>query len=151
MLGTGNVRFCRQCSKHVYDMSTLTQAEAEELIVRHEGQLCAQVFLRNDGTILTADCWVGRRRTFVVAVCAAGTAALLAGGALAYDAMPIHATLAADTPCDLERDGAKGSAMVPLTGRAPTNGAVCPQPSPPQQTVHGQHFVTRGVMISRDR
>ncbi|HEX5733338.1 MAG TPA: TonB family protein [Blastocatellia bacterium] len=61
MLGNELVRFCGQCNKNVYNLSSMKRAEAEDLIRRMEGQLCVKFYRRNDGTILTADCPVGLR------------------------------------------------------------------------------------------
>ena len=144
MRGDGNVRFCSQCSKHVYDLSALTQTEAEALLVRHEGRLCAQVFLRVDGTILTSDCWVGRTRTTVVALCAAASAAALALGAVAYDAASSF-SMSADGPCDVARETAGNGVMLPLSTHAPQSAAVCANP-PPDRTRTGHVYATRGFM-----
>ncbi len=59
MTGDDRARFCARCSKHVYNFSAMTTAEAEALIVRKEGRLCGAYFQRTDGTTLTADCPVG--------------------------------------------------------------------------------------------
>lgn len=61
MLGNGLVRFCGQCNKNVYNLSAMTRPQAEDLIRRMEGQLCARYYMRKDGTILTSDCPVGLR------------------------------------------------------------------------------------------
>jgi hypothetical protein len=61
MLGDERVRFCPQCSLNVYDLSAMTRGEAEELIARREGRLCARLYRRADGTVLTRDCPVGLR------------------------------------------------------------------------------------------
>jgi hypothetical protein len=61
MEGDDRTRFCRECSLNVYDLSALTRAEAESLVARAEGRLCARFYRRADGTILTADCPVGLR------------------------------------------------------------------------------------------
>src|SRR5688572_27086093 len=61
MLGNDLVRFCGQCNKNVYNLSAMKREEAEALIRRMEGQLCARFYRRSDGTILTADCPVGLR------------------------------------------------------------------------------------------
>jgi hypothetical protein len=53
------VRFCRDCQKRVYNLSALSQAEAEGLLRQHEGNLCVRYYQRKDGTILTTDCPVG--------------------------------------------------------------------------------------------
>jgi hypothetical protein len=62
MQGDDRMRFCGQCEKNVYNISAMTHAEAEELIREKEGKLCVRFFQRSDGTVLTADCPVGRRR-----------------------------------------------------------------------------------------
>jgi len=77
MTGDDRVRFCDQCHLNVYNISELTRIEAEALIAASEGRLCARLFRRADGTILTKDCPVGlralRRRV------AKRTAAIFAG------------------------------------------------------------------------
>ncbi|MET0624036.1 MAG: carboxypeptidase-like regulatory domain-containing protein [Pyrinomonadaceae bacterium] len=61
MAGDERVRFCRLCDLHVYDFSELTRAEAESLVARTEGRLCARLYRRADGTVLTKDCPTGLR------------------------------------------------------------------------------------------
>ena len=61
MSGDDRVRFCDQCSLHVYNLAELTRAEAEKLIANTEGRICARLFRRADGTIITKDCPVGLR------------------------------------------------------------------------------------------
>lgn len=62
MKGDHRARFCGTCRKHVYNLSTMTPTEIEGLIRAKEGRFCARFYRRQDGTILTADCRVGRRR-----------------------------------------------------------------------------------------
>ncbi len=67
MEGDGNARFCGSCAKNVYNLSEMTRADAEHLILEHEGHLCVRYYQRADGTVLTKDCPVGiteRRRPF---------------------------------------------------------------------------------------
>ena len=59
MVGDERVRFCGQCQRHVYNLSAMTAAEGEQLIIEKEGKLCAQIYRRSDGTVLTSDCPVG--------------------------------------------------------------------------------------------
>jgi hypothetical protein len=59
MLGDEKVRFCELCRLNVYNLSAMTRAEAEELVLEREGRLCATFYQRRDGTILTRDCPVG--------------------------------------------------------------------------------------------
>ena len=61
MIGDERVRFCGQCELNVYNLSAMTKAQAENLIVRTEGRLCVRFFRRKDGSILTQDCPVGLR------------------------------------------------------------------------------------------
>ncbi|HEV3167689.1 MAG TPA: hypothetical protein VGZ22_27035 [Isosphaeraceae bacterium] len=88
MAGDDRVRFCGLCQKHVYNLSAMPADEAAVLIVEKEGQLCARLYRRRDGTVLTADCPVGarmslRRRVRRLAACAVvGVAGLLSSGAL---------------------------------------------------------------------
>src|SRR5215510_15833041 len=61
MYGNDRVRFCSQCNQNVYNLSAMPRQEAENLIMRTEGRLCARFYRRWDGTILTANCPVGLR------------------------------------------------------------------------------------------
>ena len=61
MIGEERVRFCGQCELNVYNLSAMTKAQAENLIVRTEGRLCVRFYRRTDGSILTQDCPVGLR------------------------------------------------------------------------------------------
>jgi hypothetical protein len=78
MQGDHSVRFCGACRKNVYNLSALSRADATALVAEHEGQLCGVLYRRADGTVLTADCPVGRR-AFVLRLCkrAAAAAAVL--------------------------------------------------------------------------
>ena len=59
MLGDDRVRFCGQCSLNVYNLSSMTRADAEALIARTEGRLCVKFYRRFDGSIITQDCPIG--------------------------------------------------------------------------------------------
>ena len=59
MKGNEQKRFCQHCNLHVYNLSEMTKREAEELIIKTEGRLCARLYRRADGTVLTKDCPVG--------------------------------------------------------------------------------------------
>jgi hypothetical protein len=61
MAGDDRVRFCDHCHLNVYNISELTRIEAEALIASSEGRICARLFRRADGTVLTKDCPVGLR------------------------------------------------------------------------------------------
>ena len=76
MAGGSDIRFCSRCSKHVYNLSALTRAEAIRLLESEAGA-CVRYYERPDGTLLTSDCPVGRtkrRIRRVLAGAAVGTA-----------------------------------------------------------------------------
>ena len=47
------VRFCPQCSKNVYSFSAMSREDAERMLAANEGQLCAQIRRRRNGTVIT--------------------------------------------------------------------------------------------------
>lgn len=61
MKGDNRARFCDLCSLHVYNISELTRKEVNALIARTEGRICARLYKRDDGTVITKDCPVGLR------------------------------------------------------------------------------------------
>ncbi|CAN5347841.1 hypothetical protein BH11CYA1_BH11CYA1_37890 [soil metagenome] len=58
MTGNDSVRFCGQCSLDVYNVANLTDKEAEAVFAkgREQGRVCARLFRRPDGTIMTDNC-----------------------------------------------------------------------------------------------
>lgn len=65
MEGDDRRRHCRQCDRAVYDLSSLSRDEAEALVGARAAtgeRLCVSFFVRQDGTVLTADCPVGLAR-----------------------------------------------------------------------------------------
>jgi hypothetical protein len=73
-------RFCSHCKLNVYNLSAMTEAAGEALIRAREGKLCARIYRRRDGTVITRDCPLGwkaiRRKT--LRLCVQTAAALLA-------------------------------------------------------------------------
>jgi hypothetical protein len=61
MEGDERVRYCGTCKLNVYNLSELSAREAEQLILKKEGNLCVRFFRRKDGTVITQDCPVGVR------------------------------------------------------------------------------------------
>lgn len=59
MYGDERRRFCSDCKLNVYNLSQMTQGEAENFLINSEGRVCLRIFRRSDGTILTQDCPVG--------------------------------------------------------------------------------------------
>jgi hypothetical protein len=89
MQGDERVRFCAQCGKHVYNLSAMSRPEAEALVREREGRMCARLYRRRDGTVLTDNCPVGfrkLRRAFLLQAGAIGGVFALIPGAAALAA-----------------------------------------------------------------
>src|SRR6185436_6927884 len=61
MAGDERVRFCDLCNLHVYNIGEMTHKQATALIANTEGRICARLYRRTDGTVITKDCPVGLR------------------------------------------------------------------------------------------
>ncbi len=61
MEGNDRVRFCAECKKNVFNLSTMTRRDAEALLKETNRNICTRLFRRADGTVLTDDCPVGLR------------------------------------------------------------------------------------------
>lgn len=83
MTGDARVRFCGLCKLNVYNLSEMTTAEAEELVIEKEGNLCVRFYRRKDGTLLTKDCPRGlalaRHKALRVVICVTSVAAVVVG------------------------------------------------------------------------
>jgi len=86
MAGDERVRHCTLCSLNVYNFAEMTRDEVHELLVRKEGRVCARLYRRADGTLLTRDCPTGLRalRRRASRIAAALIAALLTLPAWAF-------------------------------------------------------------------
>ncbi len=87
MSGDDRVRHCSLCSLNVYNFAEMTRAEIQSLLVRSEGRVCARLYRRADGTVITRDCPRGLRAVGqrVSRVAAAAIAALFSLSAFASD------------------------------------------------------------------
>lgn len=61
MPGDDRVRHCGVCDKNVYNLSAMTRREAERLVAGTGGRMCARIYRRPDGTVLTQNCVQGIR------------------------------------------------------------------------------------------
>ncbi len=88
MAGDERVRHCTLCSLNVYNFAEMTGDEVRELLMRTEGRVCARLYQRADGTVLTRDCPTGLRamRLRASRVAAALVAALCSLPAFAFGA-----------------------------------------------------------------
>ena len=131
MVGDDHVRFCGQCEKNVYNLSSLPREEAEALLVAKEGKMCVRLYKREDGTVLTNDCPVGvkKRRRRRAALAAVGGSLMAAAAAIGRES---RATMGEPMPATM------GSAVVMRGDIAPTTTvATVPTGDPPGQWVAG--------------
>ena len=63
MKGTARVRDCAACKSKVYNFAEISSEEARQLLRANAegGRICARIFTRFDGTVLTRDCPKGFR------------------------------------------------------------------------------------------
>ena len=92
MEGDERRRFCCTCSKDVYDLSAMTEDEAESFLAVHldDDDLCVRLYRRPDGRILTSDCPTGAKKRHQRQVAAAASAAAVAITAVASAAGDVH-------------------------------------------------------------
>ena len=97
MSGDACVRHCERCDKNVYNIADLPIDEAARLLRQKEQHVCARVYRRPDGTIVTRNCPDRRRRpTGFSQVSIAGLLFLLTSAALSFAALPwVNRTFAA--------------------------------------------------------
>jgi len=62
MFGDEHKRHCSECKLNVYNLSDMTQIEAENFLINSEGRVCVKFYRRTDGTVLTQNCPVGWQR-----------------------------------------------------------------------------------------
>jgi hypothetical protein len=81
MVGDERVRYCSECNLNVYNLSAMTERQVQELIAGSRGnRLCAHLYRRADGTVLTQDCpWSFRVLTRKISRLAAAVLAAIMG------------------------------------------------------------------------
>lgn len=61
MTGDERSRMCGQCNRYVYNVSSMSASDVEQLVTRRTDNICIRLFRRSDGTVLVNDCPVGLR------------------------------------------------------------------------------------------
>lgn len=62
MEGSENVRFCKVCKLNVYNISNMTEEEAQAQLNASDGSTCVRMRTRADGTVYTDNCPYRLRR-----------------------------------------------------------------------------------------
>ena len=142
MEGDDRARHCQDCRLNVYNLSDMSQKEAEALVRKNEGsRLCVRFYRRNDGTIITDNCPAGvrRLRNLAIAKCAALASAV---SAMLY--FPISKAMSfvgvEDSPRISKRISAfQGDTFTPFIPPTPVNpptaGMIGIQPVPQTNSV----------------
>jgi hypothetical protein len=122
MVGDERVRHCAECNLNVYNLSAMTERQVQELIARSRGnRLCARLYRRADGTVLTQDCpWSFRVLTRKISRLAAAVLAAIMGVTVAMARnKPRSAT------CECSQKQQKGSGIKLIV--VDQHGAVIPK------------------------
>jgi hypothetical protein len=82
MTGDDRIRYCGACQKKVFNLTKLSQGEIAELLGSPRELPCVRFYERPDGTVMTADCPVGRRRRWGVRLGGIAATLLLLIGAI---------------------------------------------------------------------
>ena len=108
MRGDERIRVCRRCQRSVFNLDAMTVSAASELVAAHRANACDDFRLREDGTVVTADCRPARFHERAGAVLAlfvprsvgaiAATLFLLLAVALTFFGPEIRRSFG--TPCD---------------------------------------------------
>jgi len=122
MAGTDQVRHCTLCNKNVYNLSAMTRGQAEALLRETEGRLCARLYRRADGTVLTENCPVGiraigRRISWVAGAAMSAVATLSSAAAAQFPFFPIPSALQ-------EAKAAVSGVILDITGRGISDAKV---------------------------
>jgi hypothetical protein len=131
MAGDERVRHCTLCSLNVYNFQEMTRDEIRVLLDRTEGRVCARLYRRADGTLLTSDCPKGFQavRQRMSRAAAAIAAALFTVSAFASDGATCAKPL-------VQKDGSKvkfTTTRVAKARRAGITGVVTAPFNDPQE------------------
>lgn len=125
MYGDERKRFCNKCNLNVYNLSEMTQTEAENLLFEVEGRMCVKLYKRKDGTVITQNCPVGFAKVKQrVSQFATATFGLVIGVFSGLFGNFINSKLDEAVTIDQKRLTAKGSKKEALKkAEAQTNGS----------------------------
>jgi hypothetical protein len=138
MKGTAQKRFCEGCQQHVYDLSAMRFDEARDVLALAIPP-CVRFFRRADGTVMTADCPVGRQRARrkLQRLVSVAAAALVAATAMVRGWFSVGAT----EECEV-------SPLIPLAGLA---AAPPPEVEPAKPADDSWMAQRRALLSPRER
>lgn len=77
MSGDDRVRHCAKCQTKVFNLLGLSRVEVDALLSNSGAPVCARLFQRKDGMVMTRDCPTGLRRARLMMGAALSTAVAL--------------------------------------------------------------------------
>ena len=145
MTGDDQVRHCGACRQNVYNLSEMTRAQAEAVILEKEGHLCVRFYTRADGTIMTRDCPVGLRAFRLKAAQKLSWAAALALSCLTslWQGGPAYAASHPAAKSSAKPHPAPTPPHIPPMVTAGVPMWVPTPPAPPHQKKAGKHTAER--------
>jgi len=145
MTGDSRARFCDTCQKSVYNLSDMTRAQAQALVIEKEGKMCVQFYQRADGTMLIDDCPVPLRpaRNCALSAWRCVTAAAVAVAALCSGLLPRASEAAPEAAPKV----ASVKHFVAKLGEPRPNAAAAKAPTAKQ--THTKHRIGKGRNINR--
>jgi hypothetical protein len=130
MTGDDQVRFCSLCHLHVYNLSEMTGDQVRALVMKTEGRICARLYRRADGTVITRDCPVGlrafRRRLSRAAGAAAATILSMCSVAFAQSSSKKERSCTHVSQLRIKRTPQKGNEEIFTGAIKNEKGAVIP-------------------------
>ena len=155
MVGDERKRFCEECGQNVFNVEALSREEVAALVAQSY-RVCLRLFRRTDGTVLTTDCPVGRRRVRlkqVATVVGGGVLAGVAAAAIAHATRPapLQDLYSVEIPGHHTLDyGSNG--MVHMSGSNPVfEPPKPPTTAPPHPPSNGEGHHLMGVVAPPDR
>jgi hypothetical protein len=130
MEGNERVRFCNECKPPVYNFSQLTRSEIEALLGSHPDHLCARLYRRPDGNIMTKECPTGRmKRIRRILAMPIALLAIFTGVFFCRSSPPRRSGVADAPPMEQIRQFQPFRSIMDLID-PPVQGAICTMPPP---------------------
>ena len=130
MEGNERVRHCKQCQLPVYNFSQFTRSEIEALHGSHPDRLCARLYRRPDGKIMTRECPTGRmRRIRRILAMPIALLAILTGIFFCRSSPPRRSGVEDASPMEQIRQIQPFRTIMNLFD-PPVQGAICTTPPP---------------------
>jgi hypothetical protein len=112
MMGSEQVRYCDECGKYVYNLSSMTGNEAEAIVATAKGRLCVRLTRDADGATLTEDRPAGLQLVSrrVSPIASAVVTAMMSISGVAHPASRASEPISAYSESGVKKPGARSQA-----------------------------------------